>query len=156
MSYIQQTLSKDEQIKETAKLHWINYSVVVLCLILSLCTLVLLVKYSENNKLVAGIIFGIPTSIFFLSAIVAYLRILTIEMAITTKRVVCRTGVVSVHTDELKIARIESVEIKQSILGRILGYGSLWFSGVGTSKVLFPNIKDPRGVKARMEEVIKD
>lgn len=36
------------------------------------------------------------------------------------KRVVCRNGVISVKTEELKNAKAESIEIKQSILGTIL------------------------------------
>lgn len=156
MAYIPTTLSKDETIRETAKLHWINYSVPVLCFLLCCFCIGLIIKYNAVERPLLAIIFGFPAGVFFLSAIVAMLRIYTTEMAVTTKRVVCRTGVISVHTDELKIARVESVEIKQSILGRLLGYGSLWFSGTGTSKILFANIADPRGVKARMEDVIKD
>ncbi|MBO7243792.1 MAG: PH domain-containing protein [Alphaproteobacteria bacterium] len=156
MSYVVGTLSKDEQIKEVAHLHWINYLTVVLCLALAIACIVLCFKYDAKNNQFLYILFGAPSLVFTLSSLGFLLRIFTTEMVVTTKRVVCRTGVISVHTEELKIGRIESVEIKQSILGRILGYGSLWFSGTGTGKVLFPNITDPRGIKSRMEDVIQD
>lgn len=156
MSYVIGTLSKDEEIKEVAHLHWINYITVILCLALAVICIALCFSFDAKNNQFLYIIFGIPTTVFTFSGLVFLLRIFTTEMVVTNKRVVCRTGVISVHTEELKIGRIESVEIKQSILGRIFGYGSLWFSGTGTSKVLFPNIIDPRGIKSRMEDVIKD
>lgn len=156
MSYVVGTLSKEEQIKEVAHLHWINYITVVLCLALAIACIALCIKYDAKETPALYFIFGIPALVFTLSSLGFLLRIFTTEMVVTTKRVVCRTGVISVHTEELKIGRIESVEIKQSILGRILGYGSLLFSGTGTSKVIFPNIRDPRGIKSRMEDVIKD
>ncbi|MBR6729936.1 MAG: PH domain-containing protein [Alphaproteobacteria bacterium] len=156
MSYVIGTLSKDEQIKEVAHLHWINYITVILCLALAILCIALCFKYNPNNNQFIYVIFGAPAFVFTLSSLIFLLRIFTTEMVVTNKRVVCRTGVISVHTEELKIGRIESVEIKQSILGRILGYGSLWFSGTGTSKVVFPNITDPRGIKSRMEDVILD
>ena len=158
MSYVSGTLSKDEEIKVVAQLHWINYVVVILAFSLAITCTALAIKYDANTQenLLLLLIFGFPIIIFILSGIIAILRILLIEMVVTNKRVVCRTGVVCVHTEELKITRIESVEIKQSILGRILGYGSLWFSGTGTSKVLFPNIQNPREIKAQLEDVIQD
>lgn len=156
MSYVIGTLSRDEEIKEVAHLHWINYFTVLLCLALTTACVILCLKYNPNENQILYILFGVPALVFTLSALGFLLRILTIEMVVTTKRVVCRTGVISVHTEELKIGRIESVEIKQSILGRILGYGTLWFSGTGTGKVSFPNIKNPRGIKSRLEDVILD
>lgn len=156
MSYIPSTLSKDEVIKETAQLHWINYAVVFLCAFLCIGSGALLFKFSPKENLFFAVLFGFPAIIFFLSTILAYCRIQTTEMVVTNKRVICRTGVISVHTEEIKSTRLESIEIKQSILGRILNYGSLWFSGTGTAKVLFPNISDPRGVKSRVENFIMD
>ena len=156
MGYITSTLSKDEQIMVTPKLHWINYLLVVVCVILSLVCGVLFLRLDEDIYPIFKIAYAFPIAVFAFSALIFTLRIWLMEMAVTTKRVVIRSGIISVNTEELKISRIESVEIKQSILGRIFGYGSLWFSGTGTSKVLFPNIIDPRGIKSRMEDVIKD
>ena len=156
MGYIQSTLSKDEVIKETAHLHWINYAVVFMCAFLCIGSCALLFKYNPSENAIFAVLFGFPAVVFFLSSILAYCRIQTTEMVVTNKRVICRTGVVSVHTEEIKSTRLESIEIKQSILGRILNYGSLWFSGTGTAKVLFPHINDPRGVKAKVEDFIID
>ena len=156
MSYITSTLSKDEEIKVTPKLHWINYAIVVFCLVFAgICGKVYL-DLSPDVYPIVKIAFIAPIAIFAFATLIFTLRIWLTEMAVTTKRVVFRTGIISVHTEELKIARIESVELRQSILGRILNYGSLYFSGTGTGKVLFPNIQKPREMKALLEDVVKD
>ncbi|MDY4884854.1 MAG: PH domain-containing protein, partial [Alphaproteobacteria bacterium] len=77
-----------------------------------------------------------------------------IEMVCTNKRVVKRTGVINVTTEELHRERIESVEIRQSILGRIFNYGDILFSGTGTSKVVFHFINQPRLMKQIIDAVI--
>lgn len=156
MSYIISTLSKDEKIMVTPKLHWINYVIVVFCLIFAAICSVLLFRLEDDVYPIFKIIYAAPIVIFVLSALIFILRIWLMEMAVTTKRVVFRSGIISVHTEELKISRIESVEIKQSIFGRIFDYGNLCFSGTGTGKVLFPNIENPRQIKAQLEDVIKD
>lgn len=96
-------------------------------------------------------------AIFFgVWALYNFLKLYMTEMVITNKRVICRKGIISVRTEELKNNKIESIEIKQSILGRILGYATIWFSGTGTSKVKFEAVDDPWTVKSRVESIVGD
>ena len=74
------------------------------------------------------------------------------EMVVTTKRVICKTGIIAVNTEELKNARIESVEIKQTLWQRLWRYADIYFTGTGVSYVLFTNIKDARSVKSTLED----
>ena len=59
-------------------------------------------------------------------------------------------------TEELKNSKVESIEIKQTILGRILDYGTIEFSGTGTSKVYFDNVDSPAAVKTEIDDIIGD
>ena len=86
--------------------------------------------------------------------VVAWLKRNLIEMVCTNKRVVRRTGIVNVTTEELNRERIESVEMHQSILGRIFNYGDIFFSGTGTSKLVFKFINQPRLMKQIIDAVI--
>ena len=43
----------------------------------------------------------------------------------------------------MNLTKIESVNIDQNILGRILGYGSIQIIGTGGTKETFINIKKP-------------
>lgn len=47
------------------------------------------------------------------------------EFAITNKRIIVKTGFISRKTLEMNLSKIESVNVDQSILGRMLGYGTI-------------------------------
>lgn len=154
MSYVKETLSKDEEVKEVVQLHWLNY---IFTGLLGIFTLLLLFAYCIDyisKKQNPG---GEWIIIFFIGwTVYDFLKLYTTEMVITNKRVICRKGIIAVKTEELKNTKIESIEIKQSILGRIFGYATIWFSGTGTSKVKFEAVDDPWAIKSRVESIIGD
>jgi len=45
--------------------------------------------------------------------------------AVTNKRVIIKTGVISRRTVDLVLAKCEGIQVTQDILGRIFGYGTL-------------------------------
>jgi uncharacterized membrane protein YdbT with pleckstrin-like domain len=75
------------------------------------------------------------------------------EFAITNKRVIIKTGLISRKTFEMNLSKIESVNVDQGILGRILGYGTIGIVGSGGTKEVFPNIKNPLGFRKKFQEL---
>lgn len=75
--------------------------------------------------------------------VAAYLKYISTELAVTNKRVVAKFGFISRHTVEINLAKIESIQVQQGILGRIFNYGSLVVSGAGTPQAPIPGISDP-------------
>lgn len=65
------------------------------------------------------------------------------ELAVTNKRIVAKTGMVMRNSIELNISKVESVQVRQSIFGRIFNYGSLVISGAGNPQAPIPCIKAP-------------
>ena len=63
------------------------------------------------------------------------------------------TGIISRKSEEMKLASIETVEIDQGVLGRILGYGNIHVSGRGISDVILHSVNDPMAVKRAIESV---
>ena len=47
------------------------------------------------------------------------------EFAVTDRRVIYKRGFISRHTDEMNMDKVESVDVDQSILGRLLDYGTV-------------------------------
>lgn len=153
MSYVTRNLSKDEEVKKIIKLHWINYIVTAVLTIFAFFLILLLLVdggLKENVVYIALVLF------FVLWTLYNFLKLYTTERVITNKRVIYKTGIISVRTEELKNSKIESIEIKQTILGRILDYGTIAFSGTGTSKVYFDNVDAPATVKTEIDEIIGD
>ena len=77
----------------------------------------------------------------------------TDEFAITNKRVIVKTGLIRRRTVELNLTKIESVNVNQSILGRILGFGSIQIVGTGGTKETFPKIKKPLQFRKKFQEL---
>lgn len=77
----------------------------------------------------------------------------TDEFAITNKRVIIKTGLISRKTFEMNHSKIESVNVDQGILGRILGYGTIRIVGSGGTKEVFPNISKPLQFRKKFQEM---
>ncbi len=76
----------------------------------------------------------------------------TDEFAITNKRVIIKTGLISRKTVEMNLSKIESVNVDQSIMGRMLGYGSIQLIGTGGTKEEFKNIASPLKFRKAFQE----
>ncbi|OHD62910.1 MAG: hypothetical protein A2176_02870 [Spirochaetes bacterium RBG_13_51_14] len=76
----------------------------------------------------------------FISPLIDYY---TSEFAITNKRIITKIGLIRRETMELNIPKVESVNVDQSILGRILGYGAISIVGTGGSRATFYKISKP-------------
>jgi uncharacterized membrane protein YdbT with pleckstrin-like domain len=65
------------------------------------------------------------------------------EFVITNKRVIVKKGLIAIWTLEMNLQKIETVNVEQSIPGRIFGYGCLTIIGTGGTREQFNCIKDP-------------
>jgi uncharacterized membrane protein YdbT with pleckstrin-like domain len=75
------------------------------------------------------------------------------EFAITNRRVIMKTGLISRKTLEMNLSKIESVNVDQSILGRMLGYGSIKIIGTGGTTEEFRNIREPLTFRKKFQEL---
>ena len=56
------------------------------------------------------------------------------SLTIEKKRVIFRTGILVRKTTDIPYTKIESIDIRQSIIGSILHYGSLMITGTGGTR----------------------
>ena len=83
----------------------------------------------------------------------AVLRRLGSEFMLTNKRVVLRQGIISRKTVEILLAKCEGVSVDQSILGRILGYGTLVVTTGGVTS-RFEYVNRPVSFRNQVNEEI--
>jgi uncharacterized membrane protein YdbT with pleckstrin-like domain len=74
----------------------------------------------------------------------------TTEYGVTNIRVVQKRGVLSLHTIEMNLDKVESVDVDQSLLGRIFGFGTVAVHGVGARWDPIVGIEDPLGFRSAM------
>ena len=154
--YIESTLIPKEKIILTPEIHPMAYLMPVIRLAFYILIALILgfgIGELEMWKAI-GILLG-ALGVFELCFLVYnYLYYSRMEMAVTNKRVVCKTGIIGVNSEELQWNRVESIEIRQGIVGRLLNYGDVCFSGTGVSFVQFDTVKNPRTVKAKAAEIL--
>ncbi|MDR1284865.1 MAG: PH domain-containing protein [Campylobacteraceae bacterium] len=85
--------------------------------------------------------FSIVIAILFFLA--AYIQYTSIELAFTNKRVLAKFGFIKRIAIEMNINKIESIQVRQNILGRIFNYGSIIITGSGNPQVPITNISNP-------------
>ena len=76
----------------------------------------------------------------------------TSEFAITNKRVIVKEGLVYRDTLELNLQRVESVSVDQSLVGRMLGYGTITIIGTGGTREMFHRIAHPLEFRKAVQE----
>jgi len=77
----------------------------------------------------------------------------TSEFAITNKRIMIKVGLISRRTLEMNLAKVESVNVDQSILGRILGYGNIIIIGTGGTREPFYRISRPLDFRKAFQQL---
>ena len=86
-----------------------------------------------------------------LIGIPSLLKLVFTEYSLTNKRIVVKTGIIGRSTEELKLSKVETVELRQSILGRIFGFGNIVLSGTGASNLVLKTVADPVQVKKTID-----
>jgi uncharacterized membrane protein YdbT with pleckstrin-like domain len=70
-------------------------------------------------------------------------------MAVTNKRIIIKVGFLTKRTIELFLAKVESVGVEQTLLGRMMGYGSITVRGTGGTNEPFSHVANPSNSAAR-------
>jgi len=79
---------------------------------------------------IAGILFAMAALITFVPA---WFRRWTTEIAVTDRRIVLKRGLIRRHTIEMNMQKVESVDVDQTLAGRLFNYGSVTIRGTGSS-----------------------
>lgn len=75
------------------------------------------------------------------------------EFVITNRRIIIKTGFIARSTFEMNLSKIETVNVDQSVMGRILNYGIITIIGTGGTKEIFHNIARPLEFRKSFQEL---
>jgi uncharacterized membrane protein YdbT with pleckstrin-like domain len=142
--YIDDILQPGEKVLYSTNAHWIFYLPGIAGWILAILFLIL-ARTTVNETLVL---------VWLSLAVVAALGALywtmkgwfhrwTTETDVTNLRVVHKTGFIKRRTFEISLDKVESVDVNQSILGRLLNYGDVTVQGVGEGRETITTIASP-------------
>ena len=145
MGYIEKNLMDGEQIIYKAKNHWWVYMQPILLFLFGS----ILTSFGEPMSW-AGYFIMAYSAYTFLRVLIL---VLTSQYVLTNKRIVLKYGFISRTSRELFLNKMESMDVKQSVTGRILGFGSV-APTTGEKSVWFDYIKKPMKFKNAVNEQI--
>jgi len=96
----------------------------------------------------------ITLGLSMLFALAAVLDHYFTEYSITTRRVLTKRGVIRRRVSEVNIRKVEGVSVRQTVLGRILGYGDVIVRGTGTEHLTIRMVQAPLLVKVSIQNQV--
>ena len=141
MSYVQRVLQPGEQVRQISSIHWIAYWPGVAVLLLAVVA-----YWLSETRLLQGIwrYAAYALAVVGVGLLIQQgLRWWVTEIAVTDRRVIYKKGLIRRHTNEMNMDKVESVQVDQSILGRILDYGKVSVLGAGTGTDSLGQLHEP-------------
>jgi uncharacterized membrane protein YdbT with pleckstrin-like domain len=131
--YVEASLTKGETVTYRGTISWVVYLAPVMMMGFGAAWAVAGGGFPGLVLLLAGLV----------GAVAGFIRQATSEFAVTSHRVIVKTGLLSRSTIEIQLSKVESIEVKQDILGRFLNFGSITVAGTGGTREPFTMIDDP-------------
>lgn len=92
------------------------------------------------------IVIGVLTAVIGVGLIIlgwVWMHTRSTEIAITTKRVIAKFGFISRRTVEINLAKVESIQVDQGLLGRMLDFGTVIIAGAGNPVAPIAGVANP-------------
>ena len=157
MSYVEQSLGEGEVVRHVAHKHWVIFVVPVFQLLVGLVLVGIGYKISDLWVWLGWLmrVLGLIVVVFgALHLLGAWLTRVTTELAVTNRKVIGKWGLISRRTIEQRLDKVNSIEVEQTILGRILGYGTVEVRGSGVTMTPLRMIADPLTFRRRVEDAL--
>lgn len=145
-SYLDRTLQPDETVLYRARLHWIIYAQGAALVVAGA------VVWIASAIPIFFVVGGIVMAVGLLSLAAAAIQRFSTELAITSKRVLVKRGLFVRNTVEMSRSKIETVEVKQGIAGRLFDYGTVIVRGTGGGLEPLKSVDSPLDVRRHILE----
>jgi uncharacterized membrane protein YdbT with pleckstrin-like domain len=143
MPYVDRVLQEGESVRHIARVSWVTY---LPGLFLWAVAGVLAGILPHDQSFYHYVILFVGVVLFVIGAILlarAWFHRITTEIAVTNRRIIFKRGFIRRYTVEMHMDKVESVDVDQSIFGRMLDYGDVIIHGTGMGLEPLPNIDHP-------------
>ena len=142
--YIDDILQPGEKVLYSTNTHWIFFLPAITGWIVAIAFFVVSGMVPGGTPMLLSLSMSAISAIFALyKTVTAWFHRWTTETDVTNLRVVHKTGFIQRQTFEMSLDKVESVDVNQSILGRILNYGNVSIFGVGEGNKTIDTIASP-------------
>ena len=168
MSYVDRNLVPGETLLYQTRHHWIVLLVpTIIALMLGAPGVALLVEAvmtRDSNGVTLGSSTISPQGMAISGGILLFIALVIVlygiakrnatEMAVTNKRVLIKTGIASRRSLDMMLSTVESIGVEESVLGRMMGYGTVIVRGTGGTPETFLVIAHPQDFRRNVQEQI--
>ena len=142
--YIDDILQPGEKVLYSTNAHWVFYLPAIAAWLLAAILLILSRSAATESVILLCLSASAVVAIVALYwTAKAWFHRWTTETDVTNLRVVHKTGFIKRRTFEMSLDKVESVDVNQSIAGRILNYGDVTVRGVGEGAETIDTIASP-------------
>jgi uncharacterized membrane protein YdbT with pleckstrin-like domain len=148
MAYYTKVLQPGETVRIVGRLHWLIFRRAILLFIAA----ALLAGsapwlpdavWEHNMRIAAAAVAAVAALAF----IAEWIRRQATEFVVTNMRVIYKRGLISRHTVEMNISKVETVDVEQTVLGRMLDYGTVLVRGTGEGLEPLRHIASPLALR---------
>lgn len=150
MKFIRTALLPNERLVYFSHPHWIIFAPAVFLFALALFVLWYAPAYiplDDSFRLFSFTPVQMLTGICVITGIYwgfsALIQYFTAEYGVTDKRVLMKVGFIRRDTAEIFLDKLEAINVDQSVLGRLLDYGTLTIIGTGGTHDVYYNVPMP-------------
>ena len=142
--YIDDILQPGEKVLYSTNAHWIFYASAIAAWIVAIFLFLLSRQTTTESIILLCLAASAVVALVALYwTLRAWFHRWTTETDVTNFRIVHKTGFIKRRTFEMSLDKVESVDVNQSILGRIFNYGDVTVRGVGEGAETIDTIASP-------------
>lgn len=148
MAYYTRVLQPDERVLVIGRLHWTIYLRAILVLILAAAILAGSFSLQDaNQQAVVQVVAAAVAVIGLVIGLGVAIRRHATEIVVTDRRVIFKRGVLSRHTVEMNVSKIETVDVEQGLLARMFDYGTVIIRGTGSGFEPLRGVGSPLAIR---------
>jgi uncharacterized membrane protein YdbT with pleckstrin-like domain len=161
MGYVERCLIPGEEVRYRAWLHWSTMMRPVLVgSFLDLAGIACVIAWALGGNgapprpaalLVAGVVLLLAGGVVLAIGVI---RRASTEIVVTTRRVLIKTGILERRTVEILLSKIESVDVTETVSGRMMGFGKVVLRGTGGTPESFERIGNPLEFRRQIQSQV--
>lgn len=152
MAYIDKHLMEDEVVVGRAnRTNWMYFNEIMFLFVILLYFLYIWLILRIENIFKASLAVLPFLIIWFVLFVIEVIKDLSVELVVTNKRIVGRTGFIRVKTIDVPLDNVDNIQITCSVLGRMLKYGTISIESKSDAYE-FINLRKPFALKEKINE----
>lgn len=112
----------------------------------------------DNNHVIQEVVLWKGKPAYISDRLKGIVGLNTTSYTITSQRIMVKTGLIGKNVEEIELLRVRDLSVKQSIMDRMLGIGSLtvFSDDASAPQLLFRKIHDAQTVKDVLRKAVRD